>query len=290
MDHPSKPSKKFLIRAGITAGALAIFLLLQTNLVKSIFSNKTARYDGAATVGELVGKDSNGNGITDWEERLWGLDPTILYTNGVPNKQIIEEKKKSLGITSDRELNETDLFARDLFALSAALGQNNQSDAQLLQNIVSDVGTKITPLSVPTKYFLKNIKTVPTSTDSLQAYKGNLYNTLTRLTNTDEVDMLVDLLDNKNYARGPEIAARGALYLESATTLSKISVPTGVAAYHLDIINALNSMGEGLRVISEFEKNPLKAGTGVPTYNSQSLIFTDRLHLLEQYFDRYTIL
>ena len=288
MDHPSKPSKKFILRAGITAGVLTIFLLSQTSFVKSIFSKKGPSYDGTATVGELVGKDSNGNGITDWEERLWGLNPMVLYTNGVPNKQIIEEKKRSLGLSANTDLNETDLFARDLFALSAALGQNNQSDAKLLQNIVSDVG--IEPLSVPTRFFLKNIKTVSTSTESLQSYKGNLYKTLTNLTNNDEIDLLVDLLDNKNYARGPEIATRGALYIEAAATLSKITVPTGAASYHLDIINALNGMGESLKVISEFEKNPLKAGTGVPTYNSNSTIFTDKLNQLEQYFDRYTIL
>ena len=120
------PSKKFLIRGAIAASIVATILIVQTPWFLNLFKKKEeARKEALsnATVGELVGKDSNNNGIADWEERLWGLDPTKLTTNGVANKTIIEQKRKQLGGTDDTPLNENDRLARDLFMVASAVGQ-----------------------------------------------------------------------------------------------------------------------------------------------------------------------
>ena len=61
--------------------AVALFLLKTT----SVFENKET-YKGAGqkngltygniTIKDLVNKDTDGDGILDWEEGLWGTDPT----------------------------------------------------------------------------------------------------------------------------------------------------------------------------------------------------------------------
>src|SRR5690348_17285703 len=100
MKEEFRPSKQFLIRGGIATGIVALILIVQTDWFRALFNKPPLPPTTSdKTVGEFIAKDSNGNGIADWEEKLWGLDPTALYTNGVPNKQIIEEKKHALGVS-----------------------------------------------------------------------------------------------------------------------------------------------------------------------------------------------
>ena len=100
------PSKKFIKRISIIFGALIIIF------VASFFVNKkeTVTFPEnsglsvgklkKATVEDLISKDSDQDGISDWEENLWGTDPNNKVSNssGVSDKEYIDNKKKALQI------------------------------------------------------------------------------------------------------------------------------------------------------------------------------------------------
>ncbi|MBY0329001.1 hypothetical protein K2Q02_02830, partial [Patescibacteria group bacterium] len=74
MQKPSLPSKQFLIRGGIATGIVTLILIVQTEWFLGLFNKKPQQIDPNITIGDAIAKDSNGNGIPDWEERRLGQD------------------------------------------------------------------------------------------------------------------------------------------------------------------------------------------------------------------------
>ena len=72
MEHTNAPSKQFLIRGGIAIAIIAIVLVVQTNWFHNLF-HKTKKTDPSAlestSINDITSKDTNGNGVPDWEEK-----------------------------------------------------------------------------------------------------------------------------------------------------------------------------------------------------------------------------
>lgn len=291
----TKPSKRFLVRGGIATGILALILVVQTHWFLGLFSRKDSK--GVAvnniTVGEVVGKDSNGNGIADWEERLWGLDPTVATTNGVSNKTIIEEKRRSLQSTNQEngELNETDRLARELFGFTSAVGQESSIDKSSLGALAAKLGQEnATPNTVPS-YTLKNITTVQTNRKNLVAYEKNLSSVLSGYnTNLPEIDTFINSIQTGDYSGLEEFDTTIAFYANLAKKLSKIAVPIGVAQYHLDVTNSVAGIGTSFKKMKLLEDNGINALIGLSEYRYHDQKLTTAIDNLTAYFAQYGIL
>lgn len=83
------PSPEFRRRA-LVVFILIVIILLVTWLAPKLHQKIVARNEARALiVKDLVAQDQNQNGIQDWEEALWGLDPN---TNGPENREFIMSK------------------------------------------------------------------------------------------------------------------------------------------------------------------------------------------------------
>lgn len=291
-----KPSKQFLVRGGMAAGILVVILLVQTTWFRDLF-NRSPKTKVVATsnetIGGLVGKDSNGNSIPDWEERLWGLDPTVLYTNGVSNKHLIEEKKKNLGITDSNEgpLNETDILAQQLFSITSAINQSDQSDTGVLSSIGSDMGNSLKFKQVSNRYSLTNVKTTKTSTATLTSY----YNSVTKISDKykDEVaatDILVPALETGDYSQILKLQETANSYIAFSKSLQALTVPAGIVEQHLALINGFYGMADSFQYIIQIEDNGVNALAGIAIYKNYALRIDKALIELNDYFFNYGII
>jgi hypothetical protein len=290
-----KPSKKFLIRGGIAAGILILILIFQTDWFRGLFNKapKPELKTSNETIGGLVGKDTNGNSIPDWEEKLWGLDPAVLYTNGISNKQIIEEKKKALGITDSNEgpLNETDILAQQLFSITSAISQSDQNDSGTLSNVGTDIGNSIKFKQVSNRYSLQNIKTTTTTTASLTAY----YKSVMKISDKykDEIaatDILVPALETGDFSDLPKLQQTADSYIAFSKSLQALTVPVGIAEQHLALINGFYGMAQSFIYILEIEDNGVNAVAGISIYKNYALRVDKALNELDDYFTNYGII
>ncbi len=288
--NTNRPSKQFIIRGSIAIGLTAILLVVQTTWFRALLHKKPLP-PVPKTVGGTLAQDTNGNGIADWEEKLWGLDPSVLYTNGVPNKEIIEQKKKSLGIQESDPTNDTDKLARDLFALSAAFGQSDQTDNAALAQIAASFGSTIDLAKVGLKYSLNDVKSVPTTSASLQTY-ATAFGKLTNSYDFEQadIDVVMNALQNEDYSRLPELAQTAVDYKAYAAALMKIPAPIGVSKYHLDIANSLYGIAASFTYLMQLENNSTQALAGIAIYNSYSDRLGTSLLGMQEYFIRYGIL
>lgn len=291
------PSKQFLIRGGIALGIIAVILTVQTKWFRSIFTKKndtSTVIADARTVGEIVDADSNQNGIPDWQERLWGLDPTVLYTNGVSNKEIIEQKRAALGIpsaTSTGPLSDTDRLARDLYSLTMALGQQDRADTQTLQSIAATLSNSVEIKTLANKYTLSDLKTTKTSRVTLEAYRTALDQTIKKLDiSAPGIEVAITAIESGDYAQLTTLGSSVTAYTTAAKTLQKITVPIGVANYHLDLINGLAGMAESFVYLQYLDSESVRALSGIALYKNHSQMFESAVTGINGQLIRYGIL
>ena len=92
-------NKKILLIAFAIAFVVALFFVKnKTTFKNSLDSSSKSQENGlaynSATLEDLVNKDTDGDGILDWEEGLYGLDPTKKETTpGVSDQNAISKLK-----------------------------------------------------------------------------------------------------------------------------------------------------------------------------------------------------
>lgn len=288
------PSKQFIIRGSIGLGIVLIILLVQTTWFRGLFHKKPlARIDDNRTISEVVDADSNGNGIPDWQERLWGLDPTVLYTNGVSNKELIEQKRMTLGIQTTTEesapLTDLDRLARDLYSLSATLG--TEIDSQTTESITARLSGSVDIKNLANKYKLADLRTVPTSPASLAQYNQALTATVQHI-NTDApgIEIAITAIETGDYSDIPTLSQSVTAYATAAKALKKITVPNGVAAYHIDLINGLAGMAESFVYLQYIDSDNTKALSGITLYKNHNTMFLTAVSGIGEYLKKYGIL
>jgi hypothetical protein len=292
-EKSSIPSKQFIIRGSIAIGIVAIILIVQTTWFRKIFNHKKVTGVTPSTVGDVITRDTNGNGIPDWEEKLWGLDPSVLYTNGVSNKKIIEDKKKALGVTTPAggTINDTDELARELFTFSTALGQSGEVDDQTLQNIASKLGSSIDVKEVSNHYSLKDIRTISTTNLSLKTYYATMAKIIARYdTETADIDVIINALETGDTSRLPELANSAVIYTQIAKDMVAINVPIGIADYHLAIINGFSGISQSFTYLAQMNDDAMAGLMGMAIYKTYNTKITNALNKERDYLSRYGIL
>lgn len=136
-------------------------------------------------ISDLVNKDTDGDGVLDWEEGLWGTDPHKRDTdnNGVSDSAEIAKIKAETGgdeslklsPKENESLTETDKFSRELFSTIATLNQSGAMDQATVDKLSSSITEQIKS-STPRKIFtISDIKII--NSDTTQDIK-NYLNTL----------------------------------------------------------------------------------------------------------------
>jgi hypothetical protein len=289
-----KPSKKFLIRGGLATGILALILIVQTPWFLGLFSNKKSKevVVSTATIGEIVGKDSNGNGIADWEERLWGLDPNVTTTNGVSNLFIIKEKRATLVQNGEiGPLNETDVLAQDLFSLSVALGQEGETNKESIGALAGKLSTQNLKKDTTPRYSIKNIQTTKTTPASLLSYKTSFTQAFKGYDeSTQDIEIFLGGIETGNYAQLTNLDNVINQYQQITQKLLSIVVPIGVAEYHLQILNGIDGFSRAFYKMKTFEDNSIVGLVGFAEYRELDTKVEIAVSKLLLYFEQYGII
>ena len=180
------PSKKFIttILSLILIIGLVFGLFYGIKGIISLIKNHKIggeKKEVGVTVEEIIQKDSNKNGIADWEEYLWGLDPT---KNGQSNKEFILAKKKTLEengiISTDSEpLTDSDMLSQEFFATIITLQQTGDLDEETMQSVSEAFGKNIEIIPIADTYTRETLTIVDDSANT----KATYYDALTKLIN-----------------------------------------------------------------------------------------------------------
>lgn len=292
------PSKKFTYSILIFLGVIILIYAISTLLFgKSSFLRGDKGKNLATqklTLNELLQKDSDGDGIMDWEEGLWGTDPNNTRTFDMPDAEYIKNKRDILKTTAENQQEggsntETDKFAQQFFASLAALKQSGQLDNNTLKNMSTSLGEKIANPTIIDNYTEGNLKVNPDSSiknqEDYYLKIASLFETYQKKGIGEELDIVGSIAATGASASSPEMEQKlnsiANYYQEYAQKMLQIFVPKNLSSYHLDIINNSNNTGIAVRNMAKVSLDPIVGLSGVAQYQKYSDSFVKSVENLE---------
>lgn len=251
------------------------------------------------TLQDLVNNDTDGDGVMDWEENLWGTDPAKKDTDGDGQLDGVEitRLKSETGSYIAKEDGEplgddteTSKFSKEFFATVSALTQSGSMDEATVEKLSTDLAERIQN-SPQTKIFsLSEIRTISDqSIKATQRYNdamGNLskkyppvktrvIDILQKITNEDADSDVLSELDpiigqTRNILNG----------------MVKITVPGELALHHLGVMNALQGLMENLENIKLLESDVILALGAMSQYENNADILESALGNLGNALDK----
>lgn len=257
------PSKKFTAIVLLIVVVVVLFFTIRS--VAKYFHNKKiakgAPTPVAVTVGSLTQKDSNDNGIPDWEEYLWGLNPN---RNGEKNKEIILEKKKLLsknGIISIENSNiktNNDALSRQFFASILALQQNGELNEDSLQSLASAVGENVSIAEINDTY-TKDMLIIDDSV-TLKKYNSIFMGIIKKYKDKDvgkELTIIAQGIANNDKQAFYALQDISKSYRIMGSEIVKIPVPYQISDIQLSIANNCNKIGTIINDMGQSTEDPM---------------------------------
>ena len=292
------PSKLFVVRAI----GIVVLLFVAFGLYKGIpyfikgFSKTQKRAELQKTlVKDLMNKDSNDNGIPDWEESLWGLDPA---QDGSANKEFILSKRKSLGYTEEdtllgENLTSSDKISRELLALIVSLKESGNLNDGAIASISSAFGSKIEVIEMDDLYKKESLNKVATNLASIRKYYNDFKAINLKYKDSDmgdELNFIVQGMRN-NDENAMQIASEIAgSYKSFGEELSEIKVPDSLIDIHLGIINSYEKTANSIEEMSKAIDDQIAGLNAVISYKKYNQELLDNLDKLSLFFKKNGII
>ena len=289
------PSKKFVSIMSLCIGICVIILIFASYFGSSSTFNKAPlSVSKNTTLGELLVQDTNSNGISDWEETLYGLDPK---GDGLANKKIIDEKKlkvqKENGITT-KDLNdnsETAMLSRQMLSTILALKQSGNLTPEAVSNLADALGQNldIKRDNLQT-YSINDLKVVDdVSQNALLAYAKS-FNTILGDANDDglgkEMAYVYQVLDqNASHDKVKNLDPYVKVYAKFATSIMSLKTPKSISQKSLALANACMLMSHALEKIENMYSDAVSGLIGFNEYTTAASSIQDAMPDLISGFD-----
>ncbi|MFA6524481.1 MAG: hypothetical protein WC264_03680 [Candidatus Paceibacterota bacterium] len=284
------PSKKFTyLIIGVIVLGLIFFIISSIFFGKNsyIALNKQAKLQNEKiTIDNLLQKDTDRDGVMDWEEALWGTDPNKEITfNDTKDIDYIKQKRDDLKLSNESELTtsgdgltETDKFAQQFFASLTAMKQSGQIDQTTINNVSASLGQNIIDPNLINKYTEKDI--------NLSANDGAgeqiiYYTTAQKIFEKykteglgDELEIVSNIVGSENTQNSKDSIDKltniANAYQEFAQKMIELKVPESLTQYHLPIINSANNTGVSVRNMIKVIDDPIIGLSGLSQYQQYS--------------------
>lgn len=271
------PSKQFIAR--VTILVILLILALGVYKISEYFKNRSGKNTQAAVVvaPDVIQKDSNKNTIPDWEESLWGLDPT---KDGPSNKEFILTKREALakenGTTtteSAHPLSENETLSREFFAVIMSLQQSGNLDDTSMKAIADTIGKKIVANPIADIYTTNSIRTQAESKATVTEYYRKLRELLLKYEDKDignELTFISAGLQNNDPGALTQVKAIAGAYRSFAKELVTIPVPATLAATDLSLANNYEKTAQSVEGLTRMLNEPLVGMKAIINYKKYS--------------------
>ena len=275
------PSAKFIgVLLFVCAGVSTLFLgksIQDTDRRTELKALAGVSQGQIIVLGEIVQKDTDADGVADWEEGLWGTDPKKSVSNpsGIPDKEYVDGKKaqfqKDNGIvaTSDESLSETEQFAREFFTTILALQQSGNLTSSNLAGITNSFFSHIKNYPRDPEYYSENnlkIITNPSTQDTFR-YLDSMAAILKKPVRNDDSIVVVALAARENSTvRLKELTPIAAAYTAIETAIAKLSVPASATTVHLNLLNSYHDIARDIHAMEKVTTDPLPSIIAVLSY------------------------
>lgn len=304
--HHRMPSKRVLALTIVTVAFIAAVILLRPHddTPRPIFT-----LSGESNRTQLDEKDTDGDGLRDWEEDLWGFSSVNPDTDGdgiddateAANERTLQEEQESaliddiLGtISTDTNLSRSDILARTLVEevvafQSAGISLDGNTSNSIAQKLVDSLAGGVT--IDPPVVSVSQIKTTNETPETLRSY-GNAVGSIIGgkpTAETNELIVLAQLGQTSDYSTLAQLATVKQSYRSMVNQLMLIPVPTGLVQAHVDFVNAMLATSETFDTLAKIEEDPLASIVGIQAYVQFSSNMATSFDVIQSYLNKRVV-
>jgi hypothetical protein len=288
------PSRRFIL----VVGTLLSLVLLVGGVVWYTQSKDRDSLDSdpALVIQEIreSATDSDKDGLTDWEEELWGTNLKITDSDGdgTSDGDEVEAKRDPLKPGPDDALspeqaelvykipttqaraNATSRFVDSSLPNALLLANRSLEGEKFTQEDINELIEPYIPpenVSIAT-YVLSDLTITGNTAPNLQEYseslKGNI-NSYKGLVG-NELPLIADVLRTGDINKLLALRAIAVRYESFALGLKEIPVPSSLAQTHLEAVNWYAAISGSLLSLSETAADPLRGLIGLREYETAS--------------------
>lgn len=263
------PSRQFLLRIGtivvLVGLGFGVWYFIQYRRKQEIIQAKSAQ----ATINSLAIQgiqkintaDTDGDGVLDWEEALWGTDYKNPDTDGDGTRDDIEiaEKRTKAPKTTQSSQTYTHSLGRDIYATIAVLKQSDQLTPENQDRLSSELASEIIDAVSPPVYGVSDITTIPKTTTSTDTYRTTVANSVSQyqLQPTIIQGIFSAIQDGTPLPTSAITATSDTA--DFVRVLQSVSVPTDLVQAHLGLLNAVAAINYHMHAFVRYETDPLSA-------------------------------
>ncbi len=246
-------------------------------------------------------KDSDSDGLPDWEEALYGTDPNNPHsvnadvTDGQAVAQGLVKPKFSTATTTPVDASSipgaavgpqtvTDQFARTLFSdYLSSHGSTQPTPEEIATFVERKLSTLKADQQVATAFNVGQVRVAGTGSDALLAYAASVEQLYLRYQTNDtenEIEYLSDASTKSDPKALVRIAVIGKAYTSIGQGLMKLSVPKELATAHLQLANSMVRLGGLITDMSYLDADPFRAVLAFQQYQDASTAMYQALSYL----------
>lgn len=274
MNKEYLPSRKFV--AGVLIIAIIIAIIFGISKLATLFKGKITKSEPTKLlVKDLVQKDTNKNGIPDWEESLWGLDPTA---NGISNREFISNEKAKLTNNSIIQegspvSNENTALSREFFAVIMSLQQSGDLNEDSIKAVSDTLGQKIVADPIGDTYTRDSLNKVVANTANIDTYVKAVGKLMTKYKDKDmgnELNLISQGL-MRNDPQATMLAGNiGKVYRSFGQELVKIPVPATLVDLDLALANDYDRVAQSIEGLTKILTDPIIGMRAIINYKRYS--------------------
>jgi ribosomal protein L7Ae-like RNA K-turn-binding protein len=277
------PSAKIFITILLLTFFVLLLLFINKKGGDYVSQKNKELLSSSITVSEVGSIDSDKDGVSDWEEKLWGTDPYQKVSNpdGVSDKDYVEKKRqeqenKDLTDLSKKPETTTDKITSQMIATILALSEagGEIKSEELAKALASSSVAQIQKEIAPRIYTRANFTIVGTSTAEISEYQKTLQAVFTEK-NISDIARGYGLITESLRMDDMETLAEATSYNKKIETmlglLLNAKVPYVYIEKHILLANNLSIMQKATVSTLTLKADPLK-GTALYSSYSNALI------------------
>lgn len=286
-----------LVIFGLLLVAAIGFLVSQPNSAKydtAMLTTKSGSALRSTPVSKLINKDSDKDGLKDWEEELWGTDLNNSDTDGDgidDGDEVDDNRNPNLAGPDDEldrgfvaqekddedllkeDLTATDLFAQNLFGEYLSLrGSGQQISDTEKSSLVTSVVENTLNTGLNKRYAISDLNIVNDNSAAALKKYGNDFISITQLYSQDLTEDELIVFERMLRTESAEDAAylneSAAAYDAAADKLKSIKIPSDLSFIHLDIINSYSVASDALKDMGSALDDPIRGLNGFSVHTA----------------------
>jgi hypothetical protein len=248
-------------------------------------------------------QDSDGDGLPDWEEALFGTDPhkTDSKNLGMTDAQAVQSGKIALKVgqnaSSTPSAGEslastipgqqaatssmTAQFAQAFFNnYISTRGSRPPTQAEAQQFVQGAVANLVQSGIRPDVYTASSMHISGSGSASLQAYAAAMDQVLSSHSAAvayDEITYFSDAAQKNDKSAVASLKAISSAYVSTAQAAATVSVPNEAAQAHLAFVNSMSRLGTTIDDLSGVQGDPIRALVALGNYTPDGSAFIKSL-------------